>query len=151
MIRATQLLFIDANVPIYAAGPAHRLKEPSGRVLDLVAGRPSSFVTSAEVLQEVLHYSLRRGEPGRRLFSSFTTLMARRVEAVFGTDVEVAADITAGHAGLEARDGVHAAVMRRLGIRHVVSADPRLSRIQGLERLDPGDVVTWSANLFSSR
>jgi len=134
-------------VPIYAWGFAHRLKEPSARVLDLIAAHPHSFITSAEVLQEVLHYALRRGEVGRRLFSSFIILMAGRVDAVYGTDVEVAAEITASQAGLEARDGVHAAVMRRLGIRRVVSADARLSRIEGLERLDPGDVDTWAANL----
>ncbi len=43
--------FLDANVPIYAAGRPHRLKEPCAQVLMLAAERPEAFLTDAEVLQ----------------------------------------------------------------------------------------------------
>ena len=48
-------VFLDANVPIYAAGREHPLKAPCVRVLELAAERPYDFVTDAEVLQELLH------------------------------------------------------------------------------------------------
>ncbi len=52
---------IDANVPIYAAGRTHPLKGPCASVLQLVAETPARFRTDAGVLQELLHYYLRRG------------------------------------------------------------------------------------------
>ena len=45
----SRVVFIDANVPIYAAGREHRYREPCSRVLLLVAEHPR-FVTDAEVL-----------------------------------------------------------------------------------------------------
>lgn len=150
MILTTPILFIDANIPIYAGGPPHRLREPAGRVLDLIAAYPESFITNAEVLQEVLHRSLRHRAGAQRLFSSFATLMTGRVEAVYGADVEQAAVIAARYPGVEARDGVHAAVMSRLGIKYVVSADRRLSRVDELERLDPQDVAAWATRLLNA-
>ena len=45
--------FIDANVPIYAAGREHVYKEPCARVLTMVAERPMSFVTDVEVLKNL--------------------------------------------------------------------------------------------------
>ncbi len=38
--------FLDANVPIYAAGRPHSLKEPCARILLLVAERPQAFRSS---------------------------------------------------------------------------------------------------------
>ena len=47
--------FIDANVPIYAAGREHENREPCVRDLMMAAEHPQSFVTDVEVLQELLH------------------------------------------------------------------------------------------------
>lgn len=49
-------LFLDTNIPIYAAGGEHPHKQPSTEILRLAAGRPDSFVTSTEVFQELIHY-----------------------------------------------------------------------------------------------
>lgn len=54
-------IFLDANVPIYAAGRPHALKEPCVEVLTRVAERPQAFITDAEVLQELLHRYLALG------------------------------------------------------------------------------------------
>ena len=48
-------IFLDTNVPIYAAGRPHALKKPCAQILMLVAERPHAFLTDAEVLQELLH------------------------------------------------------------------------------------------------
>ena len=54
-------VFIDANVPIYAAGREHLYKQPCVRILRMVADNPQLFVTDAEVLQELLHRYLASG------------------------------------------------------------------------------------------
>ena len=85
--------FIDTNIPIYAAGRAHPLKEPCRQVLRLIASDSQAFVTSAEVLQEMLHIYLARQEwsQGRQVFQDFLVLMQDRVEAVLVADVQRAA------------------------------------------------------------
>ena len=74
--------FIDANVPIYAAGRAHPLKGPCIQVLLLAAEHPQSFLTDAEVLQEMLHryLALRLWPQGREAFRRFSEIMQERVD-----------------------------------------------------------------------
>ncbi len=51
--------FIDANVPIYAAGREHADRGPCIRVLAGVSDNPAAFVTNAEVFQEIMHHCTR--------------------------------------------------------------------------------------------
>jgi hypothetical protein len=141
--------FLDANVPIYAAGRPHRLKEPSSQVLMLAAERPAAFVTDAEVLQELLHryLALRLWRQGKEVFHRFADLMRERVEPVHAADVEQAALLADEYPELGARDLLHAAVMQRLGVRRLVSADAGFDRLSGLERLDPMNVEEWRDKL----
>jgi len=140
--------FIDANIPIYAAGRPHPLKEPCVGVLLLAAENPQAFVTHAEVLQELHRYlSLRLWPLGREALSQFCELMHGRVEAVRAEDVERAAELADAHQELSARDLLHAAVMQRLGLRHIISADTGLDRLPELERLDPARVGAWEVSV----
>lgn len=142
-------VFVDANIPIYAAGRAHPLKEPCARILELIAGRPDAFVSDAEVVQELLHryLALRIWDAGRPVAREFMALMAGRLEAVLVTDVEGAMRLADGHRDLSARDLLHAAVMRRLGATRIVSADAGFDRIGDIERLDPVRLARWSATI----
>lgn len=137
--------FLDTNVPIYGAGRAHRLKGPCGQVLMLVAERPQAFITDAEVLQELLHryLALRLWPQGREVFRRFAELMRERVEPVHALDVEQAASLADQYPELGARDLLHAAVMSRLNVRRIVSADTGFDRLPEVERLDPADVEVW--------
>ena len=54
-------VFIDANVPIYAAGREHPYKHPCARILRILADDPQSFVTDSEVLQEMMRRYLDSG------------------------------------------------------------------------------------------
>lgn len=141
--------FLDANVPIYSAGRPHRLKEPCALVLLLAAERPAAFVTDAEVLQELLHryLALRLWPQGKEVFHRFADLMRERVEPVHVADVEQAARLADEYLELGARDLLHAAVMERLGVRRLVSADAGFDRLSGLERLDPMNVEQWRDKL----
>ena len=145
------LTFLDANVPIYAAGRPHRLKEPCAQVLMLAAERPEAFLTDAEVLQELLHryLALRLWPEGRDVFHGFVDLMRERVEPVQAIDVEQAALIADELPELGARDLLHAAIMRRLGVQHIISADAGLDRLTKIERLDPMEFEAWRNGILN--
>lgn len=142
--------FIDTNIPIYAAGRAHPLKEPCRQVLRLIASDSQAFVTSAEVLQEMLHIYLARQEwsQGRQVFQDFLVLMQDRVEAVLVADVQRAARLADTYHGLSSRDLLHVGVMQRLGVRHIVSTDTGFDRIPQVERLDPAKLSDWQRVLL---
>ena len=137
--------FLDANIPIYAAGRPHRLKGPCAQVLMLAAERPEAFLTDAEVLQELLHryLALRLWSEGRDVFHGFADLMRERVEPVQAIDVEQAALLADELPELGARDLLHAAIIRRLEVQHIISADAGLDRLTEVERLDPMEIEAW--------
>ena len=141
--------FIDANVPIYAAGRAHPLKEPCVQILLLAAEHPQAFMTDAEVLQELLHryLSLRLWPLGREAFHWFCELMEERIEAVHAVDVQYAAGLADAHQELGGRDLLHASVMQRLGLRRIISADTGFDRIPEIERLDPAQLGDWEKSV----
>lgn len=144
-------IFVDANIPIYASGSEHALKRPCSEVI-LLAARHDDLVTSAEVLQEVLHYCRSRREwpASLQVFEAFAELMSGRVEPVQASDIEQAAQLVQKDASLSARDLVHAAVMQRLKITRIISTDRDFDRVPGLERLDPTEMTAWHDSIGGS-
>ena len=145
-------VFIDANVPIYAAGREHRYKEPCARILMMAAEHSQAFVTDAEVLQELLHRYVATGRwaLGREVLENFAEVMQGRVEPVYGEDIRQAGRLADDHPEVSARDLVHLAVMQRLGLGLIVSADTDFDRLPGVARLDPVDVGEWGARIIAS-
>ena len=141
--------FIDANIPIYAAGREHPLKEPCAATLRLVAENPNAFVTDAEVLQELMHYYLARNRwvLGREVLRNFGLVMVGRVEAVYPEDILAAAEMAGYDPGVSSRDLVHAAVMQRLGTGVIISADTDFDRLSGISRLDPARIGEWGQSV----
>lgn len=137
--------FIDTNIPIYAAGSAHPLKEPCTQILLLVAENPQGFITNAEVLQELLHryLALGRWRQGREVFRRFNDLMVGRIETINAFDVQKVAILADTYPELGGRDLLHLAVMQRLDLHGIVSADAGFDRLPGLERLDPAYLPNW--------
>ena len=138
-------VFIDANVPIYAAGVDHPFKKPCARILRSVAEDPRPFITDSEVLQELLHryLALGRWELGREVLRTFAAIMHGRIEPILAEDVLTASELADRHARVSARDLVHAGAMRRMGIGSIISADIDFDSIEGVERLDPARVGEW--------
>jgi predicted nucleic acid-binding protein len=139
------LLFLDANVPMYAAGADHPLREACRRIMRHLARQSESFVTDAEVLQEALHryLALGRAEQGRSMVLDLATVLAGRIEAIFEHDVRGAALLSSRHPALSARDLLHLAVIRRLSVEYIVSTDSGFDGIPGLRRLSPADLNAW--------
>ena len=133
--------FIDANVPIYAAGREHPYREPCIRVLAAVNDNPEAFVTDAEVFQEIMHHYLRteRWDAGQVVVESFAAMMQGRVSPVTIDDVLAAGHLAKEHRGLSSRDLLHLAVMHRLGVTRVITADTDFDRVPGIIRVDPAD------------
>src|SRR5919204_484886 len=105
-MRMADLIFLDANIPMYAAGRPHLLKQPCIDVLTLVARHRASFVTDAEVFQEIIHRyrAIGRWIESEQLFREFGNLMIGRILEVQFADVETAARMANGLPGLSARD-----------------------------------------------
>ena len=141
-------VFIDANVPIYAAGGDHPLKEPCARILRSVAEDPQPFVTDSEVLQELLHryLALGRWELGREVLRAFAEAMDGRVEPVLAEDVLSASRLADRHPDVSARDLVHAAVMQRMGTGRIISADTDFDRMEGRGKARPWPI--WGMGAF---
>ena len=115
----------------------------------LASEDPAAFVTNAEVLQELFHryHAGGRWADGRRVLERFVDVMRGRIEPVFAEDVVQAAHLAPLYLALDARDLVHVAVMQRLGVSQIVSADRGFDRIEGIERLDPAKVDDWAGSV----
>jgi predicted nucleic acid-binding protein len=145
-------VFLDANVFLYSTGRTHPLKEPCLGVLRLVARHRDRFVTDVEVFQEILHRSLsiRRWEAIRLHFDAFMALMAGSIEPIIPADVERTARlidrlprVIMRYPAVAARDLLHVAVMQRIKVARIVTADKGFGEIEGIERLDPMLVDEW--------
>ena len=144
-------VFIDANVPIYAAGGDHPNEEPCSRVLRMAAENPQPFVTDSEVLQELMHRYLASGRwvLGRAVLQAFAEAMDGRVEPVLAEDILSASQLADRNPDVSARDLVHAAVMQRLGTNRIISADTDFDHVAGIDRLDPAHVGEWESSILS--
>ena len=138
-----QATFIDANIPIYAAGRDHPYREPCIHVLAAVNENPDGFVTDAEVFQEIMHHyrRTRRWDVGQKAVESFAAMMHGRVSPVTIDDALAAGRLANEHQGLSTRDLLHLAVMHRLGVTRIVTADADFDRVPSIIRLDPTEVM----------
>ena len=145
----TSRLFIDTNIPTYAAGNNHSLKEPCAQIIRFVAIYPDRFVTDAEVLQELLHrfHAIRSLDVGIDVLRYFGNLMRGRVESMTHKDVEQAVLIVRDNPRLSARDAIHVAVMQRIGTEDIITADRAFDHVAGIRRLDPRTIDTWSGEI----
>ncbi len=132
--------FVDTNVPMYAAGAAHELREPCRKVLEAIRTGEIEAVIDTEVVQEILHRYGRMGLYGEGARMARDVLaMASVVYPVEREDAERSVELfeRLGPKGLRARDAVHAAVMLRRGIREIISADTHFDLVEGIRRIDP--------------
>ena len=144
--------FLDANVPIYATGAPHTHRQSCIEILELASRNPRSFVTNAEVLQELLHHyrATRQWQSiGRPAFARFATLMLGRTEPIYAEDAQTAAELADSDVRASTRDLIHVAVMRRMGVERVISADRDFDGMPGVTRLDPMDIEEWRDSLLN--
>ncbi len=126
------MIFVDANVFMYAVGREHQLKQASRDFFDRSAFDGTPLVTSAEVLQELVHAYL----PVNRLeeLDSAISVLARydiEVWPLEEADVNLARQLHESHPYLSARDLCHLASCRRRGVSEVMTFDQSLRGVFG--------------------
>lgn len=129
------MIFVDSNIPMYLVGAAHPHKAEAKQLLETAIAAEERLVTSAEVLQEILH---RYVAIGRRdaIQPAFDVLLGvvDEVIAIELTDVERARDFVLGISDLSARDALHAAVMTRKSIERIMTFDAAFDAVPGISR-----------------
>jgi len=84
------------------------------------------------------------------VLTHFIELLGGRIEAWSVRDVLFAAQLADRYPQAGGRDLVHAAVMQRLGVSIIVSADRGFDGFAGRRRLDPMDVERWQPWVMGS-
>lgn len=140
-------VFIDTAVIMYAAGRSHPLREPCRAIIDRITADRLDGVTSAEVIQEILH---RFAGSERRALG---VAMARHALDVFAPVLPVTHQVmdrmpalVEGYPGLAARDLVHLATCLEEGITTIVSPDRGFDDVPQVARVDPGDPAALGAD-----
>lgn len=133
-------LFVDVNVPMYAAGAAHRYREACIWVLQQIAAGHIEAVIDTEIIQEVLYRygNLKRWQIAATMANNLFVLIPN-VLAVTLSDAQLAVELFKKYApqGITARDLIHVAVMQNNDIQHIISTDKHFDKIAGIKRLDP--------------
>jgi hypothetical protein len=122
------VIFVDTNVFMYAVGREHPLREPARSFFLVHVESSEVLVTSAEVLQELMHayVSVDRLDT----LDAALTLARGRMGTIWpveSADVDLARALVERHPGLGARDLLHVACCQRRGVGRVHTYDRALS------------------------
>ncbi len=130
------MIFVDSNIPMYLLGAPHAHKFGAQILLERLIADGQRLVTGAEVLQEILHrYAAIDKREAIAPALEVTLDIADEVFAAEKADVLSAATILQGRVGLSARGSMRIAVMKRHGIRSILSFDADFNRWPGLKRI----------------
>lgn len=130
------MIFLDSNVPVYLIGAPHANRDLAFAAINRFVRSGTKMVTSAEVLQELLHiYSQRRAPAALQQALDALKGLADEVYPVEAEDVDRAHAVWRAHSGLSSRDALHVAVMQRRGVKRILSYDRDFDRIATIERV----------------
>jgi predicted nucleic acid-binding protein len=122
------VIFVDSNLFVYAVGRQHPLRDEARAFFTAAGKEGTPLVTSAEVLQELLHIYL----PVQRIstLDAALELASRSVDRIFpveAADVAQARTLLDEHPALAARDLLHLAVCRRHSVAEIKTFDRGLN------------------------
>ncbi len=125
MIRKIKV-FIDSNIPMYAAGNEHSNKVPSIKILESVSENKIAGVTSTEVMQEILYryQSIGLLEKGLEVFDRFSQIVDDILPVNFNI-IGGARKILGKDSfqNISPRDAIHVATMDYYGINFIATHD----------------------------
>ena len=109
------MIFVDTNVLMYHVGGKHPLRDEAREFVARSLQRSQRLVTSAEVLQELIHVYMRSGKTEPNLADAFTLAQSCLADVwpVERADVELARNLLGQHPELGARDLIHLASCSR--------------------------------------
>ena len=122
------MIFIDTNVFMYAVGRSHPRRSDAQSFFDESSRSRRPLVTSAEVVQELMHVYLRMRRP-HTLDSALELVAGANVEVwpLEEADVTLARQLYEQHSTLGARDLCHLASCQRRGVREIMTFDRALA------------------------
>ena len=135
-----ELVFLDVNIPTYAAGIEHELKIPCTWIMEeVVEGRLNAGIDT-EIIQEVLYRygAIRQWNVGARIARNLLAIIPT-IYSVTPDDSHHAIELFSivGPKGIPPRDCIHAAVMKNHSITKILTTDMHFDSIEGVFRLDP--------------
>ena len=122
------MIFVDANVIMYAVGREHPLRGKAQAFFESALTQATPLATSAEVLQELLHAYLAADRPST--LGAALTLVEGRIPTVWSVDpddVYLARTLAESYPALSARDLVHLACCTRREVTRIKSFDRALA------------------------
>ena len=125
------MIFVDSNVFMYVVGRAHPLRENARTFFAEALNEQSRLCTSAEVVQEMLHYYLPVGRVST-LDAALSLIERTRTEVwpLELEDVTLARQLQEQLPALTARDLCHLACCRRRGVREIKTFDRALGAVR---------------------
>ena len=121
------MIFVDSNVFIYAVGRSHPLREEAQTFFLESSEKGKRLVTSAEVLQELLHVYLPVGRT--ETLDAALGLATTGVDYIIPIDSEAvmhARALANRHPGLTARDLLHLSICQLNRIKELKTFDRSL-------------------------
>jgi len=130
------MVFIDSNIPMYLVGAPHPHKADARQLLEGLISAGERLVTSAEVMQEIIHryVAIERREAIQPAFEALLGVVDE-VYAIEQADVEAAKKTLDGFPGLSSRDALHVAVVQRHEVGRILSFDSGFDAVPGLDRI----------------
>ena len=132
-------VFIDTNIPMYAGGTAHPLREPAQQTIKAIAAGSLDAVTDAEVLQEILYRYLHIQErrKGFKIFDLFRRIMLGRILPIDDMAVQQARELADRYPNLSPRDLIHLSILIRHDLKFIITADLGFDEVNEITRIDP--------------
>lgn len=125
---------------MYAAGREHPLREPCREILQYVSSGRLHAVTSAEVVQEILHRFMHLGHrPTAAALAAATLDLFSPVVPITHRVMDRMPGLVHRYEALSSRDLVHVATCLEEGIETLVSPDRGFDAVREIRRVDPGD------------
>jgi uncharacterized protein len=133
------VIFIDSNVPMYLVGAPHPHKTDAQHLLERAIADHERLVTSAVILQEILHryVAIERRDAIQPAFDALLGVVDE-VFPIEQTDVERARVVLDGGLATSARDALHVAVMEHHGVSRILTFDQGFDVFPGVERVGGG-------------
>jgi len=130
------MVFVDSNIPMYLVGSPHPHKADARRLMEGLISAGERLVTSAEVMQEIIHryVAIQRRDAIQPAFEALLGVVDE-VYPVEQADVEAAKTLLDGIPSLSARDALHVAVIKRREVGRILSFDAGFDAVPGLVRL----------------
>lgn len=122
------MIFVDTNVFVYAVGRKHPLRPEARTFFEEALEDRTPLVTSAEVLQELLHVYLPVGR--LETLDAALQLAEARIGSIWPVepdDARTARRLVDRHSGLAARDLLHLASCLRRDVHRIRTFDRQLA------------------------